>query len=116
MDVRFADPTVLDGGAISALPWRVFHAIGVGVEHKVLWESGDSMAGVMRIAAGGQVDEHVHRLAHHHLWVTEGTVQLLGRSLGPGSYAHVPAGVAHRLVNGGDGPATFLYLYLQPQV
>jgi quercetin dioxygenase-like cupin family protein len=108
-------PVVLDGATIEDLPFRAMPALGRGVSHKVLWHAGESSAGVMRLDEGGHVDEHTHRRAHHHLWVLEGTVQVLGSSLGPGSYVHIPAGISHALVNGGDGPAVFHYLYLNPE-
>ena len=107
-------PVVLDGEEIAALPWEPLARIGAGVSHRVLWRSGDSIAGVMRIEAGGHVEPHAHRHAHHHLWVLEGTVTVLARDLGPGAYVHVPAGTDHAMA-AGAAPAEFLYLYLQPR-
>ena len=108
------DPVLLDARMIDAAEWEPLDAIGRGVSHKVLWRSGDSLSGVMRLEVGGHVEEHAHRQAHHHLWVLEGTVEVLGTPLSSGSYAHVPAGVVHSMVNHADRPSTFLYLYLQP--
>ena len=107
-------PVLLEAFVLDGLPWEPLPAIGTGVDHRVLWHSGDSMAGVMRLAPGGSVSEHAHRRAHHHLWVLDGSIEVLATVLGAGSYAHVPAGVRHAMVNRGEGTATFLYLYLQP--
>ena len=114
MTLTTHDPVLLEHFVLDGLPWEPLPAVGEGVEHKVLWHSDGSMAGLMRLAAGGAVGLHAHRQAHHHLWVVEGTIEVLATVLGPGSYAHVPHGVQHGMVNRGDGPATFLYLYLQP--
>lgn len=108
------DPVLLESFVLDGLEWAPLPAIGESVDHKVLWQSGDSMSGLMRLAPGGSVSEHAHRAAHHHLWVIEGSIEVLATVLGPGSYAHVPAGVRHGMINRGDGAATFLYLYLQP--
>lgn len=98
---------------IEALPWEPLREIGSGVQHKVLWRTGDSVAGVMELAPGGQVNAHVHARSHHHLWVVEGELAVHGTPLGPGSFAHVPEGVEHELVNVGDGPCRFLYTYVR---
>ena len=108
------DPVLLERFVLDGLPWEVLPGIGEGVDHKVLWRSGDSVAGVMRLAVGGSVAPHAHRVAHHHLWIIDGSIEVLATILGAGSYVHVPAGVKHGMVNRGDGEATFLYLYLQP--
>lgn len=69
----------------------------------------------MRIRAGGRVEQHIHRRAHHHVWVVDGTVHLLGAALGPGSYAHIPAGVAHELtVDEVESDVMFFYVYEVP--
>ena len=99
---------------VESLPWEALPTIGSGVRHKVLWRAGDSVAGVMEIDEGGRVNSHSHSNAHHHLWVLEGDVSVHGSSLGSGSYAHVPAGVEHELVNVGTGSCRFMYTYLQP--
>jgi quercetin dioxygenase-like cupin family protein len=112
-DVVSMDPVLLEQFVIDGLPWEDLPAIGEGVRHKVLWRSGSSVAGLMRLARGGFVGPHAHRRAHHHLWVVDGEIEVLAVVLGTGSYVHVPAGVTHSMTNRGDGPATFLYLYLQ---
>lgn len=115
MNVLTGEPVLLQQFVLAGLPWEPLPAIGEGVEHKILWRSGTSMAGVMRLSPGGFVGAHSHRAAHHHLWVLEGSIEVLATVLGPGSYAHVPATVTHAMVNRSDGPTTFLYLYLQPE-
>jgi quercetin dioxygenase-like cupin family protein len=114
MSTPLAGTIVLaDHESIDELPWGRLPALGRGVSHKELWRSGQSVAGLMRLEPGGYVDEHVHRRAQHHLWVLDGTVRILDRDLGPGSYAHVPPGVDHGMRDGGAG-STFVYLYIQP--
>jgi quercetin dioxygenase-like cupin family protein len=92
--------------------WQPLQQVGTGVTHKVLWQEERSLAGIMRIEPHGQVDWHAHRSAHHHIWVLEGAVDVAGRILGPGSYAHVPPRVEHCLGAVGSAPTTFLYTYL----
>jgi len=69
----------------------------------------------MRLGPGGAVSPHAHRVAHHHLWVVDGSVEVLGEVLGERSYVHIPDRIRHGIVNRGAGSATLLYLYLQPQ-
>ena len=107
-------PIALGATDIDRLPWEPLAAVGTGVEHRVLWRSGSSLAGIIRIAPGGEVSAHAHRRAHHHLWVLDGEGRALDRPLGPGSYVHIPAGVQHAIQTTGRDGLTFLYLYLQP--
>jgi quercetin dioxygenase-like cupin family protein len=79
---------------------------------KLLWRSGDSVAGVMYVKPGAPMTLHRHRNAHHHAWVVEGTCTILGRTLGPGSYAHIPPGVDHDVVATGPEGATIFYLFI----
>jgi quercetin dioxygenase-like cupin family protein len=107
-----ADILTATSESIEQSRWQPMQQMGTGVSHKVLWQAGHSVAGIMRIEPHGQVEWHSHRAAHHHIWVLEGTVDVAGTLLGPGSYAHVPAGVDHRLAAVGAAPTTFLYTYL----
>ena len=107
------NPVLLQAAAIADMPWEPLDKLGLAVSHKVLWHEGASMAGVMQLGPGGRVDEHTHAVAHHHLWVIEGVIEVAGVSVDAGGYAHVPAGVAHAMVNPTDRPARFLYLYLK---
>jgi quercetin dioxygenase-like cupin family protein len=86
-----------------------------GVDYKLLWRSGKSVAGLMRIAPGAMVTPHTHDRSHHHIWVVEGTAEMLGEVVGPGTYVHIPASVDHSIRAVGDGPATMLYLYLRDE-
>jgi quercetin dioxygenase-like cupin family protein len=106
-----AATVVMPARAIEDLPWVPLGS-DPGAEHRVLWRSGDSHCGVLRIEAGGAIPAHVHHDAHHHVWVIEGHVETLGQRLGPGSYIHIPEGVAHT-ITAGPGPATMLYLFLR---
>jgi quercetin dioxygenase-like cupin family protein len=99
--------------SIEGQRWEPMPQVGTDVLQKVLWQAGRSQAGLMRIEPRGEVAWHSHRSAHHHIWVLEGTVDVAGRVIGPGSYAHVPAGVDHRLAAVGSAPTTFLYTYLE---
>jgi hypothetical protein len=105
-------PTVYDATEVAALEWLPFpdHE---GVEYKLLWSSGWSVAGLMRIRGGAVLRPHVHAGAHHHLWVQEGDAEVLGRTVGPGSYLHIPAGVLHGITKIGPGMFSMLYLYLR---
>jgi quercetin dioxygenase-like cupin family protein len=104
---------VLTAAEIGGQGWQDLPRLGTGVSHKVLWQSGGSMSGVMRIDPGGCLDRHAHRAAHHHFWIFEGSCEVLGRRLAADSYAHVPPGVDHGVDDVGDDGCVFFYLYLQ---
>jgi mannose-6-phosphate isomerase-like protein (cupin superfamily) len=105
-------PVVLPADGVAALPETDLPGVP-GVTHRVLWRDATSMAGVLRVPSGGHLGAHAHRENHHHLWVLEGTASVLGNLLGPGSYAHVPAGVEHDIEAAGSGPCTVYYLYIR---
>jgi quercetin dioxygenase-like cupin family protein len=115
METIIAMPTatVLTAEAIERLPQRPLGRVE-GVTHRVLWTGATSMAGVMTVAAGHRLGAHTHRTHHHHVWVLDGHAELLGETVGPGSYAHVPAGVEHDLDATRTEGCTFFYLYLKP--
>ena len=102
---------VLDAAAIDGLPWEPLP--GLDVVHKVLWRSGDSMAGLMRLEPGQAIESHAHRRAHHHVWIVEGTCSIGGRPVAASTYAHVPAGEDHAIADVGADGCSFLYLYRQ---
>lgn len=113
MQASGAVTSVLLGTAdIASLPVSARPELGVGVSDRALWRSGPEVAGVMSIEAGGNLNTHVHRASHHHMWVLAGTCRVLGRDLGPGSYVHIPSGVDHG-IEAPDGRCDFLYLYLR---
>jgi hypothetical protein len=45
--------------------------------------------------------------------VLEGHATILGRTLGPGSYAHIPSGVEHDIDARSSDGCTVFYLYLR---
>lgn len=87
--------------------------VGDGAVHRTTWTDGRSSVGVMHIDAGQHLGEHTHRRHHHHVWVVAGQTRVLGEDLAAGSYAHIPAGVAHDFEAVGDAGCTVFYLYLE---
>jgi len=106
-------PVVLTAEAIGRLPTERLGSIA-GVTHRVIWRNGNSMAGVMRVAAGHRLGTHRHRTNHHHLWVVDGRATILGVEVGQGSYVHVPSGIDHDIDAAETGGCTVFYLYLAP--
>lgn len=106
--------TLVTKAAADVLPWRPLEPYP-GVDYKLLWRSGKSVAGLMRITPGREVTRHAHVRSHHHMWVVDGTAELLGQLVGPGSYVHIPARVDHGIRTAGDAACTVLYLYLRDE-
>jgi len=104
-------PVLLDDEQIAQLPAKRLRGME-STPSKLLWRSGDSVAGVMYVEAGHELMPHRHPHANHHAWVVEGRCEVLGRILGPGSYVHIPAGVDHDIVAAGPEGATIFYLYV----
>jgi mannose-6-phosphate isomerase-like protein (cupin superfamily) len=104
--------TLVDASAIEAQPWHDLAGFE-NVKYKLLWQSGKSVAGIMYVAPDGRVDPHSHRRSQHHIWVLEGSAEMLGQQVGPGSYLHVPAGVEHGITAPGPQGCTVFYLYLR---
>lgn len=104
--------TLVTRAASDALAWHPLDPFD-RVDSKLLWRSGKSVAGIMRVRPGGSVSPHTHQRSHHHMWVVEGNAEMLGERVGPGTYLHVPAGVEHGISHPGDEGCTFLYLYLR---
>lgn len=114
MEATIPSPaTILDAADIGRLPRLSLGGIP-GVTHRVLWEEADSMSGVLTVEAGHHLGAHTHRVNHHHLWVLEGRALIGGSMLGPGSYAHIPAGIEHDIDATATDGCTVLYLYLRP--
>jgi oxalate decarboxylase/phosphoglucose isomerase-like protein (cupin superfamily) len=107
-----AAATIVTRAASDALAWHPLEPFD-RVDYKLLWRSGKSVAGIMRVEPGGSVSPHTHHRSHHHMWVVEGSAEMLGERVGPGTYLHVPAGVEHGISHAGDEGCTFLYLYLR---
>lgn len=104
------DQVVATRDRIAAMPRRPVRDME-GVQERTLWSSGVQVSGVMELAAGARMPEHVHEDHSHHVWVVEGSVEILGELLVPGSYAHVPAGVSHE-VAAGDRGCTLFYVFM----
>jgi quercetin dioxygenase-like cupin family protein len=103
---------VLDAAAIEELPNQRLHGLP-DVLTRLVWRSGESMAGVIEVAPGQQLPEHVHADGHHHAWIISGTAKILGVTVGPGSYVHIPAGIEHAVEEvSGEGLRMF-YLFLR---
>ncbi|MDH6113745.1 putative monooxygenase [Kitasatospora sp. MAP12-15] len=73
--------------------------------------------GVLRLAPGEYVTEHLHPYSEEFLHIVRGTVtmSLDGEpiELGPGDSLLVPIGIRHRLVNAGDEQAEAVF-HLSP--
>ncbi len=82
-----------------------------GVVRTTLWNRGGSAAGTLRLEPGATLAEHTHDAHGHHVWVVSGTAEVLGDRLDPGSYWFVPAGRAHALTAGSDGPVELFWVY-----
>jgi quercetin dioxygenase-like cupin family protein len=106
--------TLVTRAAAEALDWHPLEPYD-GVDYKLLWRSGKSVAGLMRLAPGGAVTPHTHVRSHHHLWVIDGTAEMLGERVGAGTYVHVPAGVEHGLRALDEAGCTLLYLFLREE-
>jgi quercetin dioxygenase-like cupin family protein len=104
-------PIVLDADRIKDLPAKRLPGMD-STTSKLLWRSGDSVAGIMDVEPGRHLTLHRHRCAHHHAWVLEGRCEILGRTLRPGSYVHIPPGVDHDILAAGPEGATIFYLYI----
>lgn len=103
------DQVVATAEQIASLPRRPVDD-DPGVHERVLWSSGVQISGVMEFAPGARIPEHTHDTHSHHVWITEGSLAVLGRTLTAGSYAHVPPGVPHEVVAGTDG-CTLFYVF-----
>lgn len=105
-------PTVMSGEEIEALMAEPLGELSE-VRHRVLWQDGSSMAGLLRVGAGQCLGAHTHARHHHHMWIIDGHASILGRELGPGSYTHVPSGVVHDIDAMATEGCTVFYLYLK---
>ena len=74
---------------LAAEPWEDFRGIE-GAAHKVLWQSGATVIGLIRVEAGRSKPEHTHHGAHHHMLVTRGSCVMLGQrvEVGPAPDDH----------------------------
>jgi mannose-6-phosphate isomerase-like protein (cupin superfamily) len=102
-------PLLLDAEEVRSRTRRQLHP---GVTFAILWREGHDAAGMMWVDADAEVPEHVHEDVAHHIWIVEGRARTEQRTLGPGSYLHVPPGVPHQLHGLAPGGFTMFYLYL----
>lgn len=107
-------PVVLTAADIAALPLVPLDPSIAGVTHRIVWRNETSIAGVMTIEGGHHLGRHAHRANHHHIWIIDGAVEILGTVVGPGGYVHVPAQLEHDLDARATAGCTLLYLYLPP--
>jgi mannose-6-phosphate isomerase-like protein (cupin superfamily) len=103
---------VLTASDVAAVPGEPLGTIE-GVTNRVLWTDGSSSAGWLTVAAGHQLGEHQHRANSHHLWILEGTAEVLGTVLGAGAYVHIPPGLAHDIDARASEGCRVFYLYLR---
>ena len=99
---------VATGAEIDDMPWSTLMA---GVHQKILWQSGDTTLGLMKVDPGHENPEHVHHAAHHHILVLSGEATMIGKRVGPGSYVYIPPTVAHAVTEVGAEGCTFFYTY-----
>ena len=99
---------MVDAATVADLPRR---RLSPGVAYAQLWAQGRSFAGVFWLEPLAVIPEHTHRFHCHHVWTLDGQLDLLDRTLAPGSYAYVAPGQPHDLMAGPEG-ATAFYLYL----
>jgi mannose-6-phosphate isomerase-like protein (cupin superfamily) len=95
---------------LAALPWEDLRGID-GATHKVLWQSGATVIGLIRVEAGSHKPEHTHHGAHHHMFITKGSCVMLGQRVEEGSYVYVPPGVPHAVDDVGPEGVEFFYTY-----
>jgi quercetin dioxygenase-like cupin family protein len=101
--------------ALAAEPWQELRGID-GATHKVLWQSGHTVIGLIRVEPGSTKPEHTHHAAHHHMLITSGSCVMLGKRVDEGSYIYVPAGVAHAVDDVGPEGVEFFYTYRPVEV
>lgn len=106
-------PILLTPDAIERVPALPLGPLQ-GVTHRVLWSANGSMAGVLTVNGGCRLGSHTHRVNHHHLWVLDGEAEILGTTVGAGTYVHVPSGIEHDIDASDSGGCSVFYLYLHP--
>lgn len=107
--------TIRTAEQIGATPWEPLPGAD-GVSHKVLWQSGDNVIGLIKVEAGVDKPEHTHHGAHHHIWITAGRCTMVGAELEAGSYIYIPPGTAHAVTGVGPDGCEFLYTYRSVEV
>ncbi len=100
---------LVDGGDALLRPRVELHP---GVEHTILWRQGRDVAGLLWIQGGFEVPEHTHGRSEHHVWVLAGRARIGDRTVGPGSYWHVPVGVPHHIAGVAPEGCTIAYQFV----
>lgn len=106
---------VTTAAELAATPWEDLHGIE-GATHKVLWQSGAVVIGLIRVEPGRTKPEHTHHGAHHHMLITRGSCVMLGRRVDEGSYVYVPPGVPHAVDDVGPDGVEFFYTHRPVEV
>ncbi len=101
---------VRTAAALAAEPWEELRGID-GATHKVLWQHGAVVIGLIQVEAGSEKPEHTHHGAHHHMFITRGSCVMLGERVDEGSYVYVPPGAAHAVSDVGPDGVEFFYTY-----
>jgi mannose-6-phosphate isomerase-like protein (cupin superfamily) len=101
---------VRSAAELAAEPWEDLRGIE-GATHKVLWQSGANVIGLIRVEPGKSKPPHTHHGAHHHMFITKGSCVMLGRRVDEGSYVYVPPGVEHAVDEVGPDGVEFFYTY-----
>lgn len=84
-----------------------------GISRRILHRDETTEAGILRVAAGRRLGRHTHRANQHHMWVLDGEADVAGVRIGPGGYAHIPAGVEHDIDATLTEGCTVVYLYVR---
>lgn len=98
---------------VSELPWEPLPGTN-GVEHRVLYEDGNTVAGLLRLHGGAGELTHLHLHGEHHLWVLDGDVTIDDTNLPADSYLHVPSRLTHRIADTGGGSLLFYVFCVTP--
>lgn len=77
------------------------------MDTKVLYDAGDTVAGLLRLHPGAREVSHVHLHGERHLWVLAGRVLVDETEFAADSYVHVPPMLRHTVQDGGEGSLLF---------
>jgi quercetin dioxygenase-like cupin family protein len=104
----------LTSSDVQELPWEHLHDVQEAVT-KVLWRSGQSLAGILRLEGGASLGRHVHSNGEHHAYVLEGRCLFDSKPLPAGSYIHVPRGTRHEVVGDQPDGCRILYFFMSDE-
>ena len=96
---------------IDELPWEQLPGSS-GVETKVVYDAGTTVAGLLRLRPGAGEVRHLHLHGDHHWWLLTGKVVIDDTELVTGSYLHVPARLNHTVRD--CGPGSLLFFVFSP--